>query len=61
VTIKSFGGLSKDRVNAIIEETSKIDEVALLKDLAGRKEIFSEFCELERTIYSCRAILTEVL
>jgi len=56
-TIKSFGGLSHDRANVIIEEAKKFDEAAGLKDLEERKEAFIDFSELERTIYSCRVIL----
>jgi molecular chaperone DnaK len=58
-TIKSFGGLSQDRANVIIEEGKKYDEVAGLKELEERKKVFIEFTELERTIYSCRSILGE--
>jgi len=56
-TIKSFGGLSQDRANVIIEEAKKYDEAAGLKELEDRKESFKQFTELEMTIYSCRAIL----
>jgi len=55
--IKSFGGLSQDRVNVIIEEAKKIDEMAELKEIEERKTAFIEFSELERTVYNCRALL----
>jgi len=55
--IKSFGGLSHDRVNVIVEEAQKYDEAAGLKEIEERKTAFIEFSELERTLYNCRSII----
>jgi molecular chaperone DnaK len=58
--IKSFGGLSQERANVIIEEAKKFDEVTGLKELEERKQVFMEFSEIERTIYSFRTMLGDI-